>query len=51
MTMVLDEIIAVSHKGPVMVYIAPAATNGAGAVWVKLWQDAGTTTDLSLIHI
>lgn len=34
-----------SHKGPVLVYIAPAASNGAGAVWVKLWEDAGTTSN------
>jgi len=40
-----DDIIASSHKGPVLVYIAPAASNGAGNVWVKLWQDAGTTSN------
>ncbi|KAI5858942.1 glycosyl hydrolase family 61-domain-containing protein [Tricharina praecox] len=40
-----DDIIASSHKGPVLVYIAPAAYNGAGNVWVKLWQDAGTTAN------
>ncbi|KAH0605952.1 uncharacterized protein H6S33_004409 [Morchella sextelata] len=31
-----DDIIASSHKGPITVYIAPAASNGAGAVWTKL---------------
>lgn len=40
-----DDIIASSHKGPVIVYIAPAAGNGAGPVWTKLWQDAGTTSN------
>jgi cellulase len=25
--------------------MAPAASNGVGNVWVKLWQDAGTTTN------
>jgi len=25
-----------SHKGPILVYIAPTASNGAGNVWVKL---------------
>jgi cellulase len=25
-----------SHKGPIIVYIAPTASNGAGNVWVKL---------------
>ena len=34
-----DEPIAASHKGPVMVYIAPAASNGQGAVWTKLYED------------
>ncbi|MCJ1341781.1 hypothetical protein MMC09_007078 [Bachmanniomyces sp. S44760] len=28
-----------SHKGPVMVYIAPSASDGAGHVWVKLGED------------
>lgn len=36
-----DDIIASSHKGPALVYIAPAASNGKGAVWTKLWHDAG----------
>ncbi|EHK97353.1 putative endo-beta-1,4-glucanase D [Glarea lozoyensis 74030] len=31
-----DDIIDSSHKGPVMAYIAPTASNGAGDVWVKL---------------
>ncbi|KAK0112856.1 hypothetical protein ONS95_014580 [Cadophora gregata] len=34
-----DDIIAASHVGPVMVYIAPTASNGAGDVWVKLAED------------
>ncbi|CAN9149829.1 unnamed protein product [Alternaria alternata] len=34
-----DEPIAASHKGPVMVYIAKADTNGEGAVWTKIWED------------
>lgn len=34
-----DEPIAPSHKGPVMVYIAPAESNGEGDVWVKLQED------------
>ncbi|KAJ8457510.1 hypothetical protein ONZ45_g18283 [Pleurotus djamor] len=35
-----DDIIASSHKGPVQVYIAPAASNGAGPVWTKLFSDS-----------
>ncbi|KAG8718596.1 hypothetical protein FRC09_012415, partial [Ceratobasidium sp. 395] len=34
-----DDIIDLSHKGPVIVYIAPAATNGEGAVWTKIWEE------------
>ncbi|CZT48816.1 related to Endo-beta-1,4-glucanase D [Rhynchosporium secalis] len=34
-----DDIIDSTHKGPVMVYIAPAASNGEGDVWVKLAED------------
>ncbi|CAE6444696.1 unnamed protein product, partial [Rhizoctonia solani] len=34
-----DEIIAASHKGPAVVYIAPTSSNGAGNVWVKLFQE------------
>ncbi|KDN32996.1 hypothetical protein RSAG8_13915, partial [Rhizoctonia solani AG-8 WAC10335] len=34
-----DEIIAPSHKGPVSAYIAPTSSNGAGDVWVKLFQE------------
>ncbi|KDR78751.1 hypothetical protein GALMADRAFT_224003 [Galerina marginata CBS 339.88] len=34
-----DDIIASSHKGPVLVYIAPTSSNGAGSVWTKLWHD------------
>ncbi|KAF1848875.1 lytic polysaccharide monooxygenase [Cucurbitaria berberidis CBS 394.84] len=37
-----DEPIAASHKGPVMVYIAPAASNGEGAVWTKIYEDGYT---------
>lgn len=40
-----DDIIDPSHKGPVLVYIAPTASNGAGDVWVKLAEsglNAGT---------
>ncbi|KAL0953275.1 hypothetical protein HGRIS_004525 [Hohenbuehelia grisea] len=40
-----DDIIALSHKGPVQVYIAPASSNGNGAVWTKIFSDSaqGTT--------
>ena len=31
-----DDIVADSHKGPVTVYIADAATNGVGNVWTKI---------------
>ncbi|ORY12047.1 glycosyl hydrolase family 61-domain-containing protein [Clohesyomyces aquaticus] len=34
-----DDIIAESHKGPVLTYIAPTKSNGAGEVWVKLAED------------
>jgi cellulase len=34
-----EEPIASSHKGPVMVYMAKADTNGEGAVWTKIWED------------
>ncbi|KAG8959124.1 hypothetical protein FRC03_008415 [Tulasnella sp. 419] len=34
-----DDIIASSHKGPVVVYIAPTSSNGAGNVWVKIFQE------------
>ncbi len=37
-----DEPIAASHKGPVMVYIAPATGNGVGAVWTKIYADGYT---------
>ncbi|QRV94310.1 glycoside hydrolase family 61 protein [Ceratobasidium sp. AG-Ba] len=37
-----DDIIASSHKGPVQVYIAPAASNGAGNVWVKIYSSKGS---------
>ncbi|KAF9531732.1 glycoside hydrolase family 61 protein [Crepidotus variabilis] len=33
-----DDIIASSHKGPVLVYIAPTSSNGAGPVWTKLYH-------------
>ncbi|KAF1829197.1 hypothetical protein BDW02DRAFT_574198 [Decorospora gaudefroyi] len=40
-----DEPIAASHKGPVMVYIAKAESNGEGPVWQKIWEEGydGTT--------
>lgn len=34
-----DEPIAASHKGPVMVYIAPAESEGKGAVWTKIFEE------------
>ncbi|EMD70171.1 hypothetical protein GGP41_000308 [Bipolaris sorokiniana] len=34
-----EEPIAPSHKGPVMVYMAEASTNGIGNVWTKVWED------------
>ncbi|CUA73237.1 hypothetical protein RSOLAG22IIIB_10650 [Rhizoctonia solani] len=37
-----DDILASSHKGPVMVYVAPTSSNGKGAVWVKLHQEVYT---------
>ena len=37
-----DEPIAASHKGPIMVYIAPAKSNGEGDVWVKIAEDGLT---------
>jgi len=37
-----DEPIAASHKGPVMVYVAKADTNGEGAVWTKIYEDGLT---------
>ncbi|KAG8734932.1 hypothetical protein FRC10_011207 [Ceratobasidium sp. 414] len=37
-----DDIIATSHKGPVQVYIAPASSNGAGDVWVKIFSAKGS---------
>ncbi|KAF8597289.1 hypothetical protein BDV93DRAFT_405370, partial [Ceratobasidium sp. AG-I] len=39
-----DDIIDPSHKGPVQVYVAPTSSNGAGAVWVKLFSE-GFTSD------
>ncbi|KAI5808300.1 glycosyl hydrolase family 61-domain-containing protein, partial [Pyronema omphalodes] len=33
-----DDIIDASHKGPITVYIADAASNGEGAVWTKLYE-------------
>ncbi|KAF8075049.1 glycoside hydrolase family 61 protein [Lyophyllum atratum] len=35
-----DDIIASSHHGPVLVYIAPTSSNGQGAVWTKIFQDS-----------
>ncbi|KAG8922320.1 hypothetical protein FRC02_011946 [Tulasnella sp. 418] len=34
-----DDILATSHKGPAVVYIAPTSSNGGGSVWVKLAQE------------
>lgn len=34
-----DDIIAASHKGPHTFYIAPASSNGSGAVWTKLCEE------------
>jgi lytic cellulose monooxygenase (C1-hydroxylating) len=34
-----DDIIASSHNGPVMTYIAPTAAGSAGTGWVKLAED------------
>ncbi|KAF2257988.1 hypothetical protein CC78DRAFT_538136 [Lojkania enalia] len=34
-----DDIIASSHLGPVMTYIAPTSSNGEGDVWIKLAED------------
>jgi len=39
-----DDILASSHKGPVLVYIAPTSSNGAGNVWVKIFQDVYSGT-------
>lgn len=33
-----DDIIDASHKGPALVYVAPTSSNGAGAVWTKIFQ-------------
>ncbi|KAG9240023.1 putative endo-beta-1,4-glucanase D [Calycina marina] len=37
-----DDIIDSSHVGPVLAYIAPTSSNGAGDVWVKLAEDGFT---------
>lgn len=37
-----DDIIASSHHGPVMTYIAPTSSNGAGDVWLKIQEDGYT---------
>jgi cellulase len=34
-----EDPIAPSHRGPVMVYMADASTNGVGNVWTKIWED------------
>ncbi|EKM52808.1 glycoside hydrolase family 61 protein [Phanerochaete carnosa HHB-10118-sp] len=39
-----DDIIASSHHGPIAVYVAPAASNGSGPVWVKIFDDTYTTS-------
>ncbi|CAE6452690.1 hypothetical protein ACGC1H_003175 [Rhizoctonia solani] len=38
-----DDIIAASHKGPALVYVAPTSSNGVGAVWNKIFQQVYTT--------
>jgi len=37
-----DNIVDPTHKGPVLVYIAPTASNGRGAVWHKIFDRAFT---------
>ncbi|KAI0798202.1 glycoside hydrolase family 61 protein [Abortiporus biennis] len=39
-----DDIIASSHHGPIAVYIAPTSSDGAGPVWVKLFEDTYNTS-------
>jgi len=39
-----DDIIASSHHGPISVWIAPTSSEGAGDVWVKLFEDTYTTS-------
>ena len=34
-----DDTIAASHQGPILTYLAPASSNGAGNVWVKIAED------------
>ncbi|CAE6444190.1 unnamed protein product [Rhizoctonia solani] len=34
-----DDIIDGSHKGPALVYVAPTSSNGAGAVWTKIFEE------------
>ncbi|CAG8952452.1 hypothetical protein HYFRA_00001199 [Hymenoscyphus fraxineus] len=34
-----DDILDKSHVGPVMAYLAPTASNGAGDVWVKIAEE------------
>lgn len=34
-----DDIISLSHKGPVTVWIAPRSSEGNGAVWTKIAED------------
>ncbi|CAE7229188.1 unnamed protein product [Rhizoctonia solani] len=36
-------VIAETHKGPVMVYVASTSSNGEGAVWNKIFEEAYTT--------
>ncbi|CAE6425933.1 unnamed protein product [Rhizoctonia solani] len=38
-----DDIIASSHKGPALVYVAPTSSNGEGAVWNKIFQQVYDT--------
>ncbi|CAE6404081.1 unnamed protein product [Rhizoctonia solani] len=36
------QVISPTHKGAVQLYVAPTSSNGQGAVWVKLHQEAYT---------
>ncbi|KAJ1727357.1 hypothetical protein LPJ61_004613 [Coemansia biformis] len=37
-----SDVISQSHTGPVMVYLAPLASNGEGEVWFKIFEDGWT---------
>ncbi|KDN36334.1 hypothetical protein RSAG8_10901, partial [Rhizoctonia solani AG-8 WAC10335] len=38
-----DDILAGSHKGSALVYVAPTSSNGEGAVWNKIFQETYVT--------